>query len=76
MHFPPRAALILFLSIFGHKIGVLKTPALFHGKELKSYTLQGHKLLVMTIDGIVESSFSPIQIPVLGISGVCLFQKI
>ena len=29
------AASILFLSIFGHKIGVLKPPALFQGKELQ-----------------------------------------
>ena len=35
MHFPERAASILFLSIFGHKIGVLKSPALFQGKELQ-----------------------------------------
>ena len=35
MHFPAGAASILFLSIFGHKIGVLKSPALFHGKELQ-----------------------------------------
>ena len=30
-----RATLILFLSIFGHKNGVLKSPALFQGKELQ-----------------------------------------
>ena len=35
MHFPARAASILFLSIFGHKIGVLKSPTLFQGKELQ-----------------------------------------
>ena len=36
MDFPARAAAsILFLSIFGHKIGVLKSPALFQGKELQ-----------------------------------------
>ena len=34
-YFPTRAASILFLSIFGHKIGVLKFPALFQGKELQ-----------------------------------------
>ena len=37
MHFPTHAALILFLCIFGHKIGVLKFPALFQGKELQSH---------------------------------------
>ena len=36
MHFPTRAVSILFLSIFGHKIGVLKSPALFQGKELQA----------------------------------------
>ena len=30
--FPARTASILFVSIFGHKIGVLKSPALFQGK--------------------------------------------
>ena len=30
-----RAASISFLSIFGHKIAVLKSPALFQGKELQ-----------------------------------------
>ena len=35
MHFAVRAALILFLSIFGHEIGVVKSPALFQGKELQ-----------------------------------------
>ena len=43
MHFPARAALILFLSIFGHKIGVLKSPALFRGKSFKFH---GHVVLV------------------------------
>lgn len=33
--FPVRAALILFLSILGHKIGVLKSTALFQEKELQ-----------------------------------------
>ena len=33
--FPARAASILFFSIFGHKIGVLESPALFQGKELQ-----------------------------------------
>ena len=33
--FPARAASILFLSIFGHKVGVLKSRALFQGKELQ-----------------------------------------
>ena len=27
--------LTLFLSVFGHKIGVLKSPALFQGKKLQ-----------------------------------------
>ena len=35
MHFPARAASILFLSIFGHTIGVLRSPPLFLGKELQ-----------------------------------------
>ena len=35
MHFPAHAAAILFLSIFGHKIGDPKSPALFQGKELQ-----------------------------------------
>ena len=35
MYFPAPAASILFLSIFGHKIGVLKSPALFQGKEFQ-----------------------------------------
>ena len=35
MHFPARLASISFLSIFGHKIGILKSPALFQGKELQ-----------------------------------------
>ena len=35
MHFPARAASILFLSTLGHKIGVLKSPAFFQGKELQ-----------------------------------------
>ena len=34
VHFPAGSALILFLSIFGNKIGVLKCLALFQGKEL------------------------------------------
>ena len=34
-HFPACADWNLFLSIFGHKIGVLKSPALFQGKELQ-----------------------------------------
>ena len=35
MHFPARAASTLFWSIFGHTIGVLKSPALFRRKELQ-----------------------------------------
>ena len=35
MHFPVRAASILFLFIFGYKIDVLKSSALFQGKELQ-----------------------------------------
>ena len=35
MHVPARAVSILFLSIFGHKIDVLKSPALFQGNELQ-----------------------------------------
>ena len=35
VHFPAGSALILFLSIFGNKIGVLKCLALFQGKELQ-----------------------------------------
>ena len=35
MHFPVCAASILFLSVFGHKINVLNSPALFQGKELQ-----------------------------------------
>ena len=48
VHFLSDAASIVFLSIFGQKIGVLKSPALFQGKELKVtiYMLQGHVLLV------------------------------
>ena len=34
VHFPTNAASILCLSIFEHKIGVLKSPTLFQGKEL------------------------------------------
>ena len=33
--FPARAASIVFLSIFGDKVGVLKSPALFQEKELQ-----------------------------------------
>ena len=35
MHFPARAASIFILSIFGHKIGVLKSLAFLQGKELQ-----------------------------------------
>ena len=35
MHFPALAALILFVSIFGHKIGVVKSAALFQGNKLQ-----------------------------------------
>ena len=35
-----------FNLIFGHKIGVLESPALFQGKKVASYTLQGHVLLL------------------------------
>ena len=43
MHFPVRAASILFLSIFWHKIGVLKSVTLFlPRKRIASYMLQGH----------------------------------
>ena len=34
MLFPAGAASTLFLSIFGHKIGVLKSPAFFQGCKL------------------------------------------
>ena len=34
-NFPGRTAAILFLSIFGHEIAVLKCPDLFQGKELQ-----------------------------------------
>ena len=39
--FSHAAASILFLSIFRHKIGVLKSPALFQGKELQVTRFQG-----------------------------------
>ena len=35
MHFPARAASILFFSIFGHEIGVQKSPTLLKRKELQ-----------------------------------------
>ena len=35
VHFPRVQLSILFLFIFGHKIGVVKSPALFQGKELQ-----------------------------------------
>ena len=35
MHFFVCASSISCLFIFGHKIGVLKPPALFQGKELQ-----------------------------------------
>ena len=45
VRFPAHAASILFLSIFRHKIGVRKSPALFQGKELQVTRFQGHVLL-------------------------------
>ena len=42
--FPTRASSMLFLSIFGDKIDVPKSPAL-----LASYTLQGHVILIVLI---------------------------
>ena len=35
MHFLVRAASMFFWSIFGNKVGVLKSPALFQGKGLQ-----------------------------------------
>ena len=40
VHFPARAASILFLSIFGHKIGVHNSPSLFQGKSCKLHDLR------------------------------------
>ena len=41
VHFPARAAVILFLSIFGHKIDVLKSSALFQGNKWLKMSLLG-----------------------------------
>ena len=50
MHFPARAALILFSSIFGHKIGVQKNPQLCpKEKRVASYALQGHIVLLVQL---------------------------
>ena len=46
--FPAREASNLVLSIFGHKISVLKSPALFQGKKLQvTRFMRGHVLLVL-----------------------------
>ena len=49
MQFPASAASFLFLSMFGYKIGVLKSAALFQGKELQ---VTGFKVMCFRFERI------------------------
>ena len=66
MHFSAGAASILVLSILGQKIGVLKSPALFQGKEMQVTRFKvmcfGENLLIK-VKGSDESN---VAIPLAG----------
>ena len=70
MHFPARAASILFLSIFGHKIGVVKSPALFQGKELQVTRFKVTCFCSHLIDKFWVRSIDRKQYSGIGIHGI------